>query len=374
MVSIARANLLYEWRRYLAAVMAITFAGLLMVVQVALLLGLFATVSVVVDKSDAHLWIGFRNTQSVDLGRPIAEGSDAAAWMHPGVERIERYVAGFADLRRADGVPLTVLLNAIDAGDQALAFSALLTSSERALLREPGTILIDGADVSKMGARTDTNVEINGKRVRIAGVVKGLRAVGGVNVVGSHSTIRRVAPETAGQVTFYLVRLRAGFDEQTVARDLADKGPVPRYSVWTAEEFSIQSQVYWLLESGAGIGAGFASILALMVGVAITSQTLAGAVLASIREFAALRALGVSRNALRRVVVELSLWVGAAGLAITALLTAGIAWLGEALGVAMLFHGGMLAGVALLMVGIAVVSGLMALRPLLAAEPASLLR
>jgi putative ABC transport system permease protein len=374
MVSLARSSLLYEWRRYLPAVLAITFAGLLMVVQVALLMGLFATVSVVVDKSAAQLWIGFRDTQSVDLGRPLAARSDAAAWAHPGVERVERYVSAYGDLRRSDGVPITVLLNAVDTSDHALAFSALLTPQQRAMLREPGAILIDEADVSKLGARSDWKVEINGRGARIAGVVRGLRAVGGVNVVGSYATMRQLAPETAEQVTFHLVRLRPGWDPRAVAQDIGDRSATPRYSVWLSEDFSVRSQTYWLLESGTGIGSGFASVLALIVGIAITSQTLAAAVMGSIKEFAALRALGVSRGSLRRVVIEQSLWVGAVGLAVTALLVAGIAWLGTALNVAMAFSAWMLGGVAALMIAIAVASGVLALRPLLHAEPATLLR
>lgn len=374
MVSIARSSLLFEWRRYTTAVLAVTFAGLLVVIQLALLLGLFSSVSTVIDKSSADLWIGFRNTQSVDLGRPIHPGSDAVAWSHPGVARVELYVSAFGDLRRPDGVAVLVTVNAIDTANQALAYSKLLTSAERAQLREPGAILIDAADMRKLGAQVGTFVEINGRRVRIAGVVEGIRAVGGVNVLASHATTRMLAPESAQQVTFYLVGLRPGRSAEAIATELSDSARFPRYSVWPAREFSIQSQSYWLLESGAGIGSGFASLLALIVGVVITSQTLSGAILASIKEFAALRALGVSRGALRAVVVEQALWVGVVGLAVTSLLTLVIAVLGERWRIAMEFPWWMLAGVGVVMMSIAVLSGLLSLRPLLAAEPASLLR
>lgn len=374
MVSIARSSLTYEWRRYLAAVLATTFAGLLVIVQLALLLGMFATVSVVIDKSDAHLWIGFRNTQSVDLGRPISAMSDAAAWIHPGVERIERYSSAYGDLRRRDGIPVSVIINSIDASPDALAFSGLLSPTQRARLREPDAILVDVADTKKLGAEVGTVVEINGKRARVAGVVEGLRAIGGVNVVSSHATARSLAPETANQVYFYLVRLHPGYEPETVAQELSDKTPLPRYSVWSAKSFSIQSQAYWLLESGSGIGSGFASLLAMIVGIVITSQTLAAAILASLKEFAALRALGVSRRSLRAVVIEQSLWVGLAGLTCTALLTVAMAWLADSMSVAMVFPWWLLATVACVIVVIAVLSGLLALRPLLSAEPASLLR
>ena len=374
MVSIARSSLIFEWPRYLAAVLAVTFSGLLVVVQLALLLGMFSTVSVVIDKSAADLWVGFRHTQSVDLGRPISPSSDAVAWAHPGVEQIERYVVAYGDLRRGDGAPVSVVINVIDTSSQALAFSDLLSAQDRALLREPHAILIDAADTDKLGAKVGTIIEINGKRARIAGVVEGLRAIGGVNVVASFATARSLAPETADQVSFYLIRLKPGFEPDVVASEIADKSPIPRYSVWTARSFSVQSQTYWLLESGAGIGSGFASLLALIVGIVITSQTLSGAILASIKEFAALRALGVSQRSLRAIVIEQSLWVGAIGLASTATLTVLIAWLGDQWRVAMTFPWWMLMGVAVSMIGIAVLSGLMAMRPLLRAEPASLLR
>ena len=374
MVSIARSMLLFDWRRYLAAVLAVTFSGLLVIVQLALLLGMFSTVSVVIDRSNADLWIGYRNTQSVDLGRPIAREADARAWAHHGVERTERYASVYGDLRRDDGVPVSVIINGIDTSPSALAFAKLLSPAQRALLRSPDAILIDAADTHKLGAFTGAIVEINGKRASIVGVVEGLRAIGGVNVIASFATARTLAPEAANLPSFYLVRLKPGFAAERVAQEIADSARVPRYSVWAAKDFSVRSQTYWLLESGAGIGSGFASLLALLVGLVITSQTLSAAILASIKEFAALRALGVSRGALRAVVIEQAAWVGLTGLALTALLTGVAAWLGHMGRIAMSYPWWMLLGSATALMGIAVLSGLLALRPLLQAEPASLLR
>jgi putative ABC transport system permease protein len=114
--------------------------------------------------------------------------------------------------------------------------------------------------------------------------------------------------------------------------------------------------------------------LALVVGIVVTSQTLSGAILASIKEFAALRSLGVSMGALRAVVVEQAFWVGVAGLTIASLLTLAIAVLGAHLRIAMSFPWWMLAASGVtIMIG-AVLSGLLSLRPLRNADPASLLR
>ena len=61
---------------------------------------------------------------------------------------------------------------------------------------------------------------------------------------------------------------------------------------------------------------GFAVVVGAFIGVVITWQTLQGAILASIKEFASLRL----------IVMELSLWVGFAGLLLTAALRRPVAW------------------------------------------------
>lgn len=373
-VSLARSSLFYDWRRYLAAVLAVTFAGLLVLVQLALLLGMFGSVSIAIDKSAADLWIGFRNTKSVDMGRAVPLGSDATALIHPKVQKIEPLTTAFGDLRRADGTAVSVFINAIDPRPDGIAFGRMLTKQERFLLEEPDAVLIDVADQKKLAATVGSLVEINGKRAKIVGMVEGIRGVGGVNILTTHATARRLAPETADQTMYFLVRLVAGSDPAEVAKQLADHAAVSRYSVWIAKDFSIQSQTFWLLESGVGIGSGFASLLALIVGVVITSQTLSAAILASLKEYAALRALGVAHNDLRNVVLEQSFWVGVVGLTVTGVLTLGIAWAGHAFRIAMAFPWWLVAGVAVIVLMIAIGSGVMALRPLFKVQPADLLR
>lgn len=374
MVSLARSSLVYDWRRYAAAVFAITFAGLLVLVQLALLLGLFGTVSVAIDQSDANLWIGYPKTQSVDLGRPLPPGSAVNAWMHRSVHRVEPLTFAVGDLRRPDGGAVSVFLYGIEPAPEGLAFSRKLSREQRRLLDEPDAVIIDVADQYKLGASVGARVEINGKRARIAGIVEGIRGVGTVSVLTSRASLRRFSPDLGTTTTYQLVGLRSGADPARVAGEIADAGGIKRYGVWTAEDFSVQSQIYWLLESGVGIGTGFASALALLVGVVITSQTLGGAILASLKEFAALRALGVSNASLRQVVLEQSGWLGLIGLGLTGLLTAVSAWLGDIFHVAMSFPWWLLLGVSAVILAVALGSGLLALRPLYQADPANLLR
>ena len=131
---------------------------------------------------------------------------------------------------------------------------------------------------------------------------------------------------------------------------------------------------YWMLGTGAVLGVLFRSAVVFIAGDAITSQTLMGAVAGSIREYATLRALGVSIGGLRAVVLEQAAWVGVFGLAagsgvgMFALLVARHQDVPVQLTALSMF----LCGV--LVVAIALLSGLLAVRSLRRADPATLMR
>ena len=375
MVSIARASLVYEWRRYLAALLSVTFAGLLVVVQAGLLHGLFRSVSLPVDRSSAQLWVTFPNLLSVDHARPVSSHADALARMNPAIERVERYSVTGGDMRRPDGVAVSIIVHAIDTRPDAMAFSGMLTLAQRSRLDEPDALIVDRADLGKFGVDVGGLVEVNGKRARVVEAIDGLRSVGGVAAIASFETGRRFDESLRRDEPHYvLLGLLPQADIQRVAQEIADTVSPPRYSVSVAPEFSRRSQLYWLLESGVGIGAGFAALLALMVGVVIASQTLSAAILASLKEFATLRALGVSPGQLRAVVFELAAWIGVVGLVLTGLLTVLVAAVAKAHHIAMAFSGWLVAGTAVSILLITALSGLYALRPLFRAEPANLLR
>jgi putative ABC transport system permease protein len=79
-------------------------------------------------------------------------------------------------------------------------------------------------------------------------------------------------------------------------------------------------------------------------------------------------------GSLRAIVMELSFWVGIAGLALTAVLVAGVAALAGSGGVPMSFPLFTLVGVGVLLLAIAVFSGFLAMGVLKKSQPADLLR
>jgi putative ABC transport system permease protein len=375
-VSLARASLRYEWRRYLPAIFAVAFSGLLVLVQAALMLGMFATTAVYIDKTDADLWIGTPGTQSIDQGQPIDDAIEAFLHMHPDVAQVEAFQWGYGDWRQPGQGKIAVFLVGVQTRDGSLVMKDALNPTLKEKLQEPNKILIDEADREKLGADVGDIAEINGIRVKIVGLTSGLKALGGVNVITSLSSARALDSnlKNTNKVAYFVAKLRDPKQAERVKHELTPKGELKRFQVWTKAEFSELSTLFWLFESGAGIGFLFSTVIAMIVGAVITSQTLMAAVAAAIKEYATLRALGVVFAKLRTVVLEQSLWIGLIGLGISFAMSFALIWVAHVNYIPVGMNLGLIVFAALSVMAVALGSGLLALRQLKKADPAALLR
>jgi len=375
MVPLARKTLIYEWRRFLPSALAVAFSGLLLLVQAALVLGIFNSAAVYIKKSGGDLWVGYPGTQSIELGRPIPHEAEIKLLMDPQVARVEpfRWIDG--DWRGpADKGGVSVFISGIDTRADGMMFADVLAPDLRAKLDEPDSVIVDRAYLTKLGLSVGAQAVINGQRVRIVGVGSGLRALGGVNIVTSLATARRLETDNeAGEVAYYVVKLHDPEQADAVRKRL-QPGTGKRYEIWTRPAFAHRAVTYWMFETGAGLGVIFLAAVVFLVGAVITSQTLMGAVAGSIREYATLHALGVGFGALRHVVLKQSAWVGAFGLVVGGVVTTLIVWLASRRDVPVQLDLPTIAICAAAVMGIALVSGLMAVRALRHADPALLLR
>ncbi|MHB8535312.1 MAG: ABC transporter permease [Sulfuricaulis sp.] len=377
MVSLARKTLIYEWRRFLPAVLAVGFTGLLQLLQVALVLGIFGSVSVYITGSNADIWVAYPGTQSIDQGRAINPDIEMLLRMDREVAQVDPFVWIDGDWRGTrDTGGVSVFVSGIDPRSQGLIFAKALPATLRARLAEPGAVIVDRADLDKLGVGIGGHATINGHRVVVVGVGSGLRALGGVNVVTSLATARRLDGDASdqGRPTYLVARLRHPARAAAVAERLSGHRGFGPYQVWTAGDFARHSVIYWMFNTGAGTGVLFLAGIVFLVGAVITSQTLAAAVFSSVREYATLNALGVGVRALRSVVLEQALWVGALGLLGAAVLGGLLLVLARSQDVPMVLNVVTSLVCVLLMMGLAVVSGLAAMRSLRHADPATLLR
>ncbi|MBB6244756.1 MULTISPECIES: ABC transporter permease [unclassified Rhodanobacter] len=376
MVALARKTLVYEWRRFLPAILAVGFAGLLQLLQLALVLGIFGSTSLYITGSSADVWIGYPGTQSVGQGRSIDGDVESRILMDPAVQRVEPYIWVDGDWRgTTETGGVSVFVSGIDPRADGLMFSKALPPDLRARLAQPDAVVVDRSDLDQLGVGIGQTATINGHEVRVVGISSGLRALGGVNVLCSLDTARRLDSDAEDIGPTYLVaKLRDPTQADAVAIRLRGDTAFGPYTTWSAHHFARLSVRYWMFDTGAGAGVLFLAGIVFLVGAVITSQTLIAAVNGSVREYATLNALGVGVGALRRVVLEQAFWVGALGLLGASVLGVVLLLLARSQNVPVVLTLPAALGCIVLVMGLAAVSGLAAMRSLRAADPATLLR
>ena len=314
-IPLARRTLAFEWRRFLLCGAAIGCAAILIEVQLALVEGIFSSAAVYVDASDGDLWLGLRGTQSIELGRPVPLDTDLALRADAAVLKVEpfRWVSGNWWAMNGHGEE-SVFVSGINPEADGLIFARALAPALRARLREPGSVIADRADVNKLGIDVGGFGIINARRVHLIAAVTGLRALGGVSLVASLDTARSLDTDNlTARPTYYVARLRDGKSATAVRTRLARREP-RGVQLWTRDEFSAKVIRYWLIETGAGLGVAFISLVVAFSGALIAMQTLRAALAPCVREYATLRAFGISTREVRRLVIEQTLYLSAGAL------------------------------------------------------------
>lgn len=376
-MSLALSTLLYEWRRYMAAVIALAVAGLLVLALVGMFMGLGKSFTATIDRSPADLMVLPPDSDSFGGSQP--RRNIPALFRHPEVVEVMPYTQNWGfwqnfpsatqPLRR-EGVQVIVM----DPVKGAVTLPNDFPESVIVALQEPYAVVLDASSLKKLGVKVGDKANINGRTVTVRATVDNYPSLFNSMVFTSRQSARLLGLYDEGpRVGSLLVKLRNPARAPIVAEELNVMGK-DQFRAWTRDQLSERNQAEILKESFISIMLGFMLLVGLFIGIVITWQTLQGAILANIKEFASLRALGVSMWRLRLIIMELSFWVGIAGLALTAVMVVGVTALAQTFSLTMYYPLWSIATMMVLLLVIAIASGLLSLGVLKKSQPADLLR
>ena len=369
------ATLWHDRQRFLPGVLAVAFSSLLIALQCGLLLGIFSITSIPIDHTRADIWMGAPGVLSVDLGETIRGSYMARLESQPEVEQVEPYLQGFSYWAKPTGGRELCMVIGSRLSKGALGAVDALSPEMRVLLQECGTIAVDESDLGRLGiSGVGATAEISNQRVRVVGLTQGLKSLAGPYVFCSLSTARGLlgVRVQSDQVTYALAKCYNPADAPRVVARLAKE--YEDVSVFTSSDFSLRSRLHWLFKTKAGVALGYAALLGLLVGAVVTSQTLYAATVASLKEYAVLRALGIPRWRIAGMVLAQSFWVGILGVAVGVVAVHAARALAIRLGASVQLPLELQIAAAAVTLLMAMVSGLLALRSLRLVEPAMLLR
>ncbi|HMO01382.1 MAG TPA: FtsX-like permease family protein [Oligoflexia bacterium] len=328
MYRIAIKMLVGNGSKYLAMIIGVVFASLVITQQLSIFCGLMSrTFGFLSDTPEPDLWVMEPKVQFVDDIKPMAI---SRLWQVKGIDGVEWAVPlykGIVRVRLEGGTFQNSNLIGIDDAT-LIGGPARMLNGTLADLRRADGIIVDQAGASKKLARLATEsgrsvlipasigdqLEINDQRGVIVGVARVTRTFQSQPVIyTTFSRATRYAPAERKQLSFILVGLQAGADKTLIKKQIAEKLGLAAY---TTDEFKDLSLLYFLRNTGIPINFGIAVLLAFLVGVAIVGQSFYSFTLDNLRYFGTLRAMGASNFLLLQMMALQAAVVGSVGFGI----------------------------------------------------------
>jgi len=303
MPPLARRNLTHDRVRLAVTLTGIVFAVVLMVVDLGLFVGFTVTTSNLIDNSRADPWVTSKHVPYIELGVPFTERKLYQVRAVPGVADAEKFILRWTQWKRHDGRQESVQIVGINP-DKPLVGPWNLVEGSVADLKKPDAIIIDETYKDNLGVtRAGEVFELNGRRARIVGFTRGIRAfTTSPHVFTAFKNAQNYTRLPEDQTIFVLVKVAPGADRNQVRGDIV--AHVKDVDVFTRAEFSRMTRSYWMFTTGAGVAVLLAAFLGLVVGFVVVAQTIYATTVDHLREFGTLKAIGASNRYIYKVILK----------------------------------------------------------------------
>jgi putative ABC transport system permease protein len=315
MIRIALRMLTGDTAKYVGLVCGVAFAVMLMAQQASIFVGLMLrTAAQVIDVVDADLWVMDPRVIYVEEIEPLPE---SALWRVRGVAGVDwatPFFKGLTVARAPDGRLQQVFVLGVDDASLAGSPPRMLQGSVEDL-RRPGAIVIDrvGALFIWPGEEPAPGrvLEMADRRATVVGIAEASAPFTTFPVIYTrYSEALRFAPPPRKPLSYILVRAQGGEDIDALAQRItAETGLLALR--W--QDFAWRTIRYYLTRTGIPINFGITVALGFIVGAAVVGQTFMIFVLENLRQFGALKAMGVSNGTLLRMVLAQAGAVAAIG-------------------------------------------------------------
>lgn len=364
--------------KYLGLIFGITFASLLMAHQVSIFVGVMArTTSQIRDVLEADVWVMDPRVRYVEEAPGLASGYLSQVRGIPGVAWAVPFYKGNVPVRLDTGEYRKIFLLGIDDASLIGAPREMVVGSV-ASLRRPDGILIGEAGYHYLWPgeplRLGRTLEINESQAVVVGICKTSAPYQTMPV--AYTRFSQTSPFVPGErnhMSYVLVKAEPGVSAEEVCSRIHDRTGL---LALTRSGFCWQTIRYYLEMTGIPVNFGITVLLGFVVGVAVAGQTFYLFTLENLKQFGALKAMGVTNPRLVGMILLQALVVGTIGyglgMGLTALFFESTKNIVHLQGFFLPWE--VMAGSALAVILIVVLSSLLSIRRVLVLEPAVVFR
>ena len=304
--------------KYFGLVFAIAFCTFLLENQTSIFANIMRrTASQILDVTDAEVWVMDPKTEYWDQTKALKDTDLTRVRGVQGVGWAVRLFKGNPVARTPSGKFAASFLIGLDDATLAGAPRKMLLGSWESL-REPDSVIIDKAGYvllfPKEPLQLNRTVEMNDHRVTIVGIsdasapfaslpVMHTRYSEGVNFVGRERT----------QLSFIIARPASGVSPKELTAHIQAKTGL---RARTTREFMWDCVGYYLRNTGIPVNFGITILVALVVGTVVAGQTFYLFTVDNLKQFGALKAIGVTNARLMGMILLQAGSVGLLGFAL----------------------------------------------------------
>jgi putative ABC transport system permease protein len=311
--------------KYLGLIFAIAFSTFLMSHQTSIFCGLMnRTRSQIADVHDASIWVMDPKTQYLDEVKALP---DQDLYRVRGVRGVKWAVPLFKGTARAkvntDGRFRAVIVIGLDDASLVGAPRSMALGSFTSL-DQPDSIILDrvGYQFFFPGQPLflGKELEINDRIVRIVGIANSSAPFVNLPVAYARYSIAvNLVGRERNLMSFVVARPAPGLSDGEAARRIARATGL---RALTGSDFGWETIWYYIHNTGIPINFGITVAIALVVGTVVAGQTFYLFVLENLKQFGALKAIGVTTWRITGMILLQAFVVGAIGYCIGIAMTA----------------------------------------------------
>lgn len=306
--------------RFIAIVMGVTFAALLIAQQASIFCGLMRlTSNQVRDITDAQIWVMDPSVQFVDDVKPMSSSMLLRVRGVTGVSWAVPLSKGLVRAKLPDGRYQQAILLGLDDGTYVGGPApSQIVSGSLDLLGQPDAVFIDVRGAKQIWPDIEDpigmEIEMNDRRAKVVGLFESSRTFQTFPVVLTRfSRSLDYQPPERKTVTFILADCEASTTPEKCCEAIQRTTGL---QAQTRDQFIWATIRYYATRTGIPINFGITVILGFIVGLAISGQTFYLFTVENLRYYATFKAIGATDGQVAAMVIRQAILVGLLGLSL----------------------------------------------------------
>jgi len=301
--------------KFLGLVFGVTFATLLMTQQVSIFMGILQrTGNQILEVRDADIWVMDNRVRYIDEAPGLQDIDLMRVRGVAGVAWAVRTYKGIVRARLEDGNTRNVRLTGLDDETLVAAPQQMIAGSLQNLTR-PDAVIIDKGGYEYMWGQEPFQLgrtfQLNDRRAVLVGVCKVAPPFFSDPIIyARYSQAARYVPRERNLMNYVLVKRKDGVDPGELCRRIEQQ--TGRLAL-TQDQFFWKTVNYFLGSTGIPVNFGITIALGFIVGAAVTGQTLYLFIVESLKQFGALKAMGVPNRGILMMILLQALLIGGIG-------------------------------------------------------------